>query len=75
MPNTLLRSCVLGGWFVTLAGIVGVSVANGAHPTTTAALFALAVMPAVIAALLGRNSQPPTVAEILHSAEATDGRR
>jgi hypothetical protein len=74
MLNTVSRMWLLTGWFATVALIVGWSIAVGASFSTIALLLVISAAPAVMMVLLGR-APSPTVAEILHSANAKDGRR
>jgi hypothetical protein len=66
---------LVGGWFATVALIVGWSVAVGASVSTSAMLLVICVAPAVVMLLLGGGTPSPTVAEILHPTNAKDGRR
>ena len=75
MLNNMSRSWVVGSWCTTLAIIVAISVAIGASPSTSALLLAIGVAPAIVMALIGGNGPSQTVAEILHSVDAKDGRR
>ena len=73
-PARKSSTWLLGGWFTTLAVVIAFSVAADARVSTSALLFAIGVAPAVIMMLLGSGAPPPTVAELLHSVEAKDGR-
>jgi hypothetical protein len=70
MLNTLSRSWLIGGWLATLAVIVALGVAMGASLSTVALLIALGAVPGMIIMISGVGSSSPTVAEILHTAEA-----
>jgi len=72
MPSTGLRSFIVGGWIVSLAAIVAISVSMDANVSTTALLFALGVAPALVMGLIAAGASPPTVAEILHAVETKD---
>ncbi len=75
MLKNVTRTGLVGGvWFATLAVIVGSSVAMGATLSTSALLLAMGVLPAIIMMLLKAGAPSPTVAEILHSVDAKDGR-
>ena len=74
MLNTS-RMWLVGGWFATVALIVGWSVAVGASVSTSALLFIICAAPAVVMLIVGGGAPAPTVAEILHTANAKDGRR
>ena len=73
MLNTFSRSALVGGWFVTLVVIVGLSVAIGARPSTSVLLLVLGVTLAIITILISGPKSSPTVAEILYSVETKDG--
>jgi multisubunit Na+/H+ antiporter MnhG subunit len=74
MLNTVSRSWLIGGWFATLAVVVAFSVASGASLSTSALLLAIGLAPPVVMRLIGAGAPSPTVAEILHSVDAKDGR-
>ncbi len=75
MLNTGSRTWLLGGiWFATLALIIAWSVAVGASLSTSALLLVMGVVPPGIVVILGFSAPPPTVAELLHSVNAKDGR-
>ena len=75
MLNNISRSWVIGSWCTTLAIIIAISVAIGASPSTSVLLLVMGVAPAIVMALIGGNGPSQTVAEILHSVDAKDGRR
>jgi hypothetical protein len=75
MLNNISRSWVIGGWCATLAVIVAGSVAIGASASTSALFLVMGVAPAIVIALIGGSGPSQTVAEILHSVDAKDGRR
>ena len=75
MLNNISRSWVIGSWCTTLAIIVAISVSIGASPSTSVLLLVMGVAPAIVMALIGGNGPSQTVAEILHSVDAKDGRR
>jgi hypothetical protein len=75
MSNTALRSSwLIVGWIAAVAMIMVASTATGANLSTTALLVALGIAPGVVVALLAYRAPSPSVAQILHSAEAKDGR-
>ena len=75
MLNDVSRTWLVGGvWFATLAVIIACSVAIGASPSTSAFLLVIGVAPAVVMGLIRAGAPSPTVAEILHSVNAQDGR-
>ncbi len=75
MMNNFSRTWLLGGWITVLALVVTVSVAMAASLSTTMLLVALGVAPGiVVVAILKGSAASPTVAEILHTADRTDGR-
>jgi hypothetical protein len=65
---------LLGGWFLAVAGVVAWSVGMDARLSTSALLLAIGVAPAVVMLLIQAGAASPTVAEILHSVTAEDGR-
>jgi len=76
MLKNISRSWVIGSsWCTTLAIIIAISVAIGASPSTSVLLLVMGVAPAIVMALIGGNGPSQTVAEILHSVDAKDGRR
>jgi hypothetical protein len=74
MLNNVSRSWIVGSWCATLAVIVAISVAIGARPSTSVLLLVMGVAPAIVMALIGGNGPSQTVAEILHTVDADDGR-
>jgi hypothetical protein len=74
MLNTISRSKLIGGWVATLAVIIASGVAIGASPSTTALLLGIGVAPALVIWLIGGTGPSQTVAEILRSVDAKDGR-
>lgn len=75
MLNAITRTWLVGGlWFATLAIIVASSVAMDAKLSTSALLLIVGVAPAIVVLLLGGLRPSPTVAEILHTVNTTDGR-
>jgi FtsH-binding integral membrane protein len=75
MLNALFRTWLVAGlWFAALAVIVASSVAMDAKLSTTALLLIVGVAPAILVLFIGRSGQSATVAEILHTVEAQDGR-
>jgi hypothetical protein len=75
MSNTALRSSwLIVGWIAAVAMIMVASTATGANLSTTALLVALGIAPGVVVALLAHRAPSPSVAQILHSAAAKDGR-
>lgn len=75
MLNKVSRTRLLGGWFAAVAVIVAWSVAMGASLSTSALLLVMGIAPVVVMVLIGAGAPPPTVAEILHSENAKDGRQ
>jgi hypothetical protein len=75
MLNTMHRPWLVGGlWFATVAAIIGWSVSLDARWSTSGLLLLVGVTPAIVALLIGAGGPTPTVAEILHSVHAKDGR-
>ena len=74
LNHNVLRSSLIVGGLATLAAIAGVSVAMDANLSTTALLLALGAAPAIVMALMKIGAPAPTVAQILHAVETTDGR-
>src|SRR5262249_45715168 len=74
MWKSLSPTWLLGGWFAAVAVIVAWSVALDARLSTSALLLLIGVAPAVVMVLIGPSAPAPTVAEILHSVNTTDGR-
>jgi hypothetical protein len=74
MLNNVSRKLLLGAWFATLAVIVAVSVAMDARLSTSMLILLMGLAPVVVMALIGAGAPSPTVAEILHSVNAKDGR-
>ena len=75
MLKSISRTRLLGGWFAAVAVIVAWSVAMDARISTSAFLLLIGVAPAVVMVLIGAGAAPsPTVAEILQSVHAKDGR-
>ena len=74
MLNNLSRTRLVGGWFAAVAVIVAWSVATGARLSTSALLLVVGVVPVMVMMLIGKGGPSPTVAEILHSVNAKDGR-
>ena len=75
MLNDVSRTWLVGGvWFATFAVIIACSVAMGATLSTSALMLMAGVAPAVVMVLTGFREPTLTGAEILHSANAKDGR-
>ena len=75
MLKSISPTWLLGGWFAAVAVIIALSVAMDARLSTSVLLFVIGVAPAVVMVLIGAGAAPsPTVAEILHSVNAKDGR-
>ena len=75
MFKSISRTWLLGGWFAAVAVIVAWSVAMDARISTSALLLLIGLAPAVVMVLIGAGAAPsPTVAEILQSVHAKDGR-
>jgi len=75
MLNVAFRTWLIGGWIIALALVVTVSMSMAASPSTMVLFAALGIAPGVVIALLKRGAPAPTVAEILHTANAEEGRR
>jgi hypothetical protein len=73
MLNIASRTWFVGGSIAVLALVVTVSTAMAASLSTTMLLAALGVAPGIVLAMLKERASP-TVAEILHSVDAKDGR-
>jgi len=64
---------LLGGWFAAVAVIIAWPWTRGSRRAVL--LFVIGVAPAVVMVLIGAGAAPsPTVAEILQSVHAKDGR-
>ena len=74
MLNNGFQSWLIGGWLATVAVAVAVSVAMDANVSTTALILALGMSPGLVTMLIARSAPSPTVAEILHSVDAKEGR-
>ena len=74
MLNVDSRTWLIGGWIIALALVVTASMSMAASLSTTMLLAALGVAPGIVIGLLVRGAASPTVAEILHSVEANEGR-
>jgi hypothetical protein len=74
MVNNVSRTWLLGGWITVLALVVTASVAMAASLSTTLLIVALGVAPGIVVAVLKGSESAPTVAEILHAVDGTDGR-
>ncbi len=74
MLKTVSRTWLLGAWFAGVALIVAWSIAASATVSTSALLLVIGVAPVVVMVILGTGAASPTVAEILHSVNAPDGR-
>ncbi len=74
MLKSISPTWLLGGWFAAVAVIIALSVAMDARLSTSALLFVIAVGPVAVMVLIGAGASAPTVAEILHSVNAKDGR-
>ncbi len=68
---------LIGFWFAGVAVVVGSVGAMGVSVgvSTTALLLMASLVPPAILLLVWRGAPPPTVAEILHSAETFRGGR
>ena len=74
MLKSIAPTWLLGGWFAAVAVIIAWSVAMDARLSTSALLLLIGVAPVAVMVLLGASAPSPTVAEILHSVNAKDGR-
>ena len=74
MLITISRTWLLGGWFAAVTVVVAWSAAEGAKVIHERAAARDLRLPVVVMVLLGNAGSPPTVAEILHSVNAKDGR-
>jgi hypothetical protein len=70
MLKEISRTRLVGFWFTAVAVIIASVVAMGANVdlSTTAFLLALSVVPPAIMLMVWRGAPPPTVGEILYSA-------
>ena len=64
----------IAAWFAVVITMVAASIALHANLSTTVLLLACAIAPAIIVWLLAYAEPSPTVAQILHSVDAKDGR-
>jgi hypothetical protein len=77
MLKTISRNRLVGFWFAAVAVIIASVVAMGVNVgvSTAALLLTLSLVPPGIVLALWRGAPPPTVGEILYSANtAKDGR-
>jgi hypothetical protein len=65
---------LLGFWFAAVAVIVAWSVGVDAKLSTSALLLVVGMAPAIVMLLIQAGAASPTVAEILHTVNAKDGR-
>ena len=70
MLKEISRTRLVGFWFVAVAVIIASVVAMGVNVavSTTALLLMLSLVPPGIMLVLWRGAPPPTVGEILYSA-------
>jgi hypothetical protein len=67
---------LVGGiWSAALVGLIATSMALGARLSTSALLFVVGAAPAVVMMLIGAGAPSRSVAEILRSVNADDGRQ
>jgi hypothetical protein len=71
MLKSVSRMQLIGGW---VAVLIAFCVAIGASFSTSVLLLLFGMAPAVVMVLIARGAPSPSVAEILHSVEAKDGR-
>jgi hypothetical protein len=74
MLSNVSTSVLLSGWAALLALLIGISISVGATPSTVVLLLALGVAPGIVIFLLAHKTPSKSVAEILHSVDAKDGR-
>lgn len=74
VPAANRSSWMLAAWVAALTIIAVTSVAMDAHRVTTALLVALGIAPGIVVALVLAGAPSPTVAQILYSVDAKDGR-
>jgi hypothetical protein len=65
---------LLGGWLGAIAVIVAISVGMDAQLSTSAFLLGIGMAPPIVFMFMRAGAPSPTVAEILNSATAKDGR-
>lgn len=75
MLNRMFRTLIVAGlWLTTLVIVIALGLARGASLSTAAAVLICGVTPLMVMLWLAASAAPPTVAEILHSVNAADGR-
>jgi hypothetical protein len=77
MLTNLTRNRLVGWWFAAVAVIIASVITMGMNVgvSTSALLVSLALVPPGIVMALWRGGPAPTVAEILHEADAPKGGR
>lgn len=76
MLKNLSRQRVIVAWFVVVSIALAGSLVAGAAavPSTWILLLCLCLAPPVLSLVIWRGAPPPTVAEILHTANAHEER-
>ena len=75
MLNNISSAVVLSSWAALLALIIGTSIWVGASTSTVVLLIALCAGSGIVMFLLAHKAPAKSVADILYSIEAKDGRR
>lgn len=74
MNASFKSSSLIGVWVASVALVVAASMEMGAEVSTTALLIGLSITPAIVVVALAMGRPSPSVAHILHSLHAKDGR-
>ena len=75
MVNTAFRSSwLIVAWLLAVTMSVAASMTMGASLSTTAVLLALGIAPVIVIVLLAHSEPSPSVAQMLRSDDAKDGR-
>lgn len=75
MLNRMFRTLIVAGlWLTTLVVVIALGLARGVSLSTAVAVLVCGVTPLMVMLWLAASAAPPTVAEILHSVNAADGR-
>ena len=77
MLKDITRNRLLGFWFAAVAVIIATVVVMGVHVgvATTALLLTLSLVPPGVILALWRGAPPPTIGEILYTANTRTGGR
>jgi hypothetical protein len=70
LNNSSRMMLISGSWLGVVAVIVAISVALGARLSTSALLVVICAVPVGVALVIGFGPPPPTVAELLYSADS-----